>query len=397
MICFSNPGEIDIRAVTTLGVNVKEGEHPIGRFGTGVKYAIAGVLRLGGNIEIWSGKECYAFLCVSRDIRGKTFQLVCVVHNDQITELGFTSDLGKEWAPWMYYRELLSNCLDEGGEVQLSPAFSPEDIYNEQGNFEIGEAGKTRIIVICPLIEQAHEEKEKYWLESDSKLIWKTTNIEIHEGESREMFYRGIRATNFGEKGKLWNYTYNILEECSLTEDRVFGSMYEVERILGQNLIACENYDTFAEVFSQNAESGLDYDWPGYKYSEVFREAALEHIKQRKKTPASIRSALKRICERELLSAEKEEVPESYEQMLEHEPTEAPTVTADPYEYRFQADTRMAKLEAGLVYWRTCAEKLGAKLAEFEEKERKYYDGLEASTPPEVSIELNNGIDGEGV
>ena len=47
MIVFENPGEIDIRSISTFGVSVKEGDNPIGFFGTGLKYAIVVLLRTG--------------------------------------------------------------------------------------------------------------------------------------------------------------------------------------------------------------------------------------------------------------------------------------------------------------------------------------------------------------
>ena len=37
MIVFENPGEIDVAAISTFGVSVKETDNPIGFFGTGLK------------------------------------------------------------------------------------------------------------------------------------------------------------------------------------------------------------------------------------------------------------------------------------------------------------------------------------------------------------------------
>ena len=46
MITFHSPTILPIEAATTMGVSVKESDNAIGKFGTGLKYAIAGVLRL---------------------------------------------------------------------------------------------------------------------------------------------------------------------------------------------------------------------------------------------------------------------------------------------------------------------------------------------------------------
>ena len=54
MITFHSPTILPIEAATTMGVSVKESDNAIGKFGTGLKYAIAGVLRLGGTIAMTS-------------------------------------------------------------------------------------------------------------------------------------------------------------------------------------------------------------------------------------------------------------------------------------------------------------------------------------------------------
>ena len=71
-VYFKNNGEIDIDAVTTFGVSVKD-EGAIGMFGTGLKYTISVILRLGGKITIYSGEEKYNFTTVNKEIR-KRFQ-----------------------------------------------------------------------------------------------------------------------------------------------------------------------------------------------------------------------------------------------------------------------------------------------------------------------------------
>lgn len=49
---FLNNGEFDVSAMLTFGVSAKESDNPIGQFGTGFKYAIAIILRLGGSISV---------------------------------------------------------------------------------------------------------------------------------------------------------------------------------------------------------------------------------------------------------------------------------------------------------------------------------------------------------
>ena len=211
MLTFANPGALDPRAITTFGVNVKEGPTPIGHFGTGLKYAIAVVLRLGGAISVLTEDEAgtkhnYSFVAVPEIIRGKVFY---VVHMETIdsqddkaytTPLGFTTELGKGWAPWMAYRELRSNMMDEKGAVGAR--------YD---------APWTEINVDCPEIEEAHANAGQFFLETAS--LWANADLEIHPArDDGAVFYRGIRVANIGARKAL--FTYNILHEERLTEDR---------------------------------------------------------------------------------------------------------------------------------------------------------------------------------
>ena len=77
MISFQNNGLIDIAAVTTMGVSVKEGDGAIGYFGTGLKFAIATILREGGEVTLWRGLEKHIFTATLLTVRGEDFQQWC--------------------------------------------------------------------------------------------------------------------------------------------------------------------------------------------------------------------------------------------------------------------------------------------------------------------------------
>ena len=69
MIVFQNPGLIDMAAVTTMGVSVKN-DGAIGYFGTGLKFAIATILRNKCALTIHRGLEAFAFTSEEITIRG---------------------------------------------------------------------------------------------------------------------------------------------------------------------------------------------------------------------------------------------------------------------------------------------------------------------------------------
>jgi len=69
----------------------KEGDNPIGFFGTGLKYALAILLRTGHKVAILSGTSKHRFALKDVKIRGQDFQVVTMDRH----ELGFTTQVGK--------------------------------------------------------------------------------------------------------------------------------------------------------------------------------------------------------------------------------------------------------------------------------------------------------------
>src|ERR1700676_3943518 len=95
-VVFENPGEIDAAAIATFGVSVKESDNPIGFFGTGLKYALAILLRTGHKVSIQSGERAHAFSLQEVTIRSFPFSVVCM----DGAPMGFTDAVGKTWVVW---------------------------------------------------------------------------------------------------------------------------------------------------------------------------------------------------------------------------------------------------------------------------------------------------------
>ncbi|WP_217468779.1 hypothetical protein, partial [Staphylococcus aureus] len=113
MIIFRNKGVIDPKSITTFGVSSKENPGAIGFFGTGLKYAIAILLREGCDITIHAGKRKLEFGIKRDRVRVDDFNVVTMNNR----RLGFTTEVGKTWEVWQAFRELYCNTMDERGEV----------------------------------------------------------------------------------------------------------------------------------------------------------------------------------------------------------------------------------------------------------------------------------------
>lgn len=220
MIIFENKGEIDIRAIKTFGVSVKQ-DGAIGFFGTGLKYAISILLREGHDITIFSGKNRYQFDRKTIQVTGKDFDIVCM--NDE--ELGFTTETGKTWKLWQAMRELYCNCTDEGGMP-----------YKADFEEMLGKEGMTRIFVQGREFENIFDEIWMFILQTPPDVT--TKYCDIYFNPSHSAYYKGVRVKD--DMGHCLA-TYNIKEQIDLTEDRTAKYSFQVGRAIENAIVTLED------------------------------------------------------------------------------------------------------------------------------------------------------------
>lgn len=206
-LVFQNPGLIDIRAATTMGINAKADASAIGFFGTGLKYGIACILRWGGKITIWRGLEAFEFTSQECNVRDKGFSIVCM--NGR--ELGFVTDYGKKWEPWQVYRELFTNCQDEGGRVFEGEIAEPAP-------------DMTTVVVECAKLDEAHSKRAAFILEGTAEFTGSTAAI--YRKESSAIFYQRLCVSR---TPKAMLYTYDLRRKVDLTEDRTLACAWDYD------------------------------------------------------------------------------------------------------------------------------------------------------------------------
>lgn len=279
MIIFENSGEIDPRLVQLIGVNVKAGDSPIGYFGTGLKYAIASMLRWGEEIWIQSGLAELTFASEEIEIRGANFSQISMRRPRDSLPLAFTTELGKNWLPWMVYRELWSNCQDEPGARIYEAPEAPRP-----------QEGLTRIIVEGTEIEGAHAHRREFLLLDRPPAIATTPDlVEIYPGPGRNIYYRGI-AVQALERPSL--FEYNILRSLTLTEDRT-AHPWQMGPLICEALMASWDEEMTSRVLTAGDawfESNLDYSWVFREPSKTWSSVALrETLAAPLDVPVSIR------------------------------------------------------------------------------------------------------------
>lgn len=266
MIIFSNEGVIDRRVITTFGVNVKVNDNPIGHFGTGLKYAIAVILRNGLAISIYAGEEELEFASETNEIRGEEFDIVTM--NGE--PLPFTTELGKDWELWEAFRELYSNCMDEGGCVDAL-----DDVLDS--------AEKTHVLVDGQEFDDLYANLGDMFIADADETLVCTASGDAYNGTSDAVFYRGIRVNKYK---KPYMHKYNIQEPLELTENRTAKYQFAVDRAVCNIIALSDDKEFIRDALTapkECAEAFINFEFASVKPSEAFKDV-MAQLRFEKKT-----------------------------------------------------------------------------------------------------------------
>lgn len=222
-VVFETPGHINPKAFSVFGINSKpNSENPIGFFGTGLKYAIAILVRNNIKVQLFIGDTEYEFYAKGEAFRDKLFSMVRMKKRKGLLgkwkyeALPFTTELGKNWELWQAFREIESNTRDEGGS---SFALSEDEAY-------VTDKDKTLFVITGDEFDEVYSDIDKVFL-PEGEVIHSDGFIEIINNESSYGYYRGLRVLNLERDSQ---YTYNFTEKADLTEDRtlVYGNLIPI-------------------------------------------------------------------------------------------------------------------------------------------------------------------------
>lgn len=215
-VYFVNDEPIDLDCIRLMGVSVKTGENPIGFFGTGLKYAIAVLLRHGAKVSLRRNRptpdvewDSYEFGLRERIVRGETFHEITINGEG----LGVTTQLGKAWEMWQAFRELYSNMKDENGIVT----------DREQINLLMNSG--TVFIVESDQFHQCYVNRNEIFLEG-GKPFSDDSFVEAFSGDSENIYFRGVKAFNPPKRSII---TWNIKAALDLTEDRTIRCPHMID------------------------------------------------------------------------------------------------------------------------------------------------------------------------
>lgn len=266
-IVFETPGLMDLRSITLIGVNAKPNtDSPIGYFGTGLKYSIATLMRIGAEITIYIGDKRW---CVSKrpeDFRGSPYTRLRLVSPRTIGgvamgyhshDLPYAMEHGRNWEPWMVFRELESNTRDEKGVTYITPRDPGPTVLET-----------TRIVVRHPDIVKAFEDRDSIFL--PGHLPTASSGVDIQDKGSEYLYRRGVRAY---KPHKSCLMTYNFLDNLVLTEDRTIRDESYARVLLGQ---AVQRHDS-EYLIEKILTCGKDYWEHDLIFSDYIAPSAAFH------------------------------------------------------------------------------------------------------------------------
>jgi hypothetical protein len=290
-VIFETPGHIDIRSFTVMGMNSKPNSvSPFGYFGTGLKYAIAVLVRERQQVTLWIGNKKYSFYARDIDFRGKSFSQIRMKREHWYTntlgsrlltkyeDLPFTTELGKNWKLWQAFRELESNTRDEGG-ITRSQHSEFTHIPNNVPSQPI-----TQIVVTGDEFAKEWDERYKNFLDKDNLVLRdETDKIQIYNKPSHHVYYRGIRIHDWPENQESL-LTYNIIDHLELSEDRMVKYEYQIHQRMGTYTAQATDVDIIRQIVSAKnplQEAKIEWDYVYSSPSDEFKKVLQDSGKKR--------------------------------------------------------------------------------------------------------------------
>ena len=246
-VLFVNEGEIPVNAFKLLGASSKRGDaSKIGFYGTGLKYAIALMLRENIGFKVYSGVNEVKIGKRSTKFLDQKIDVMTV--NGEKTSI--TLDAGIDWEPWFAIREIYSNTIDEGGQMKVGTEIEPEPLKTKIYVDLDSEKLKDIFANWNDYFTTSRVIKEKL---ADGNILPKLPSNPYYT-----VFRKGIRAYS-NTTHSLFDYDLQSLE---INESRVAKYSWQTQE-KASTLLAKSSLDTILQFISlgDSSETRLYAEW----------------------------------------------------------------------------------------------------------------------------------------
>lgn len=255
-LSLSSHGEIDAQALSLMGASVKD-TGSIGEFGSGLKYAIATLLRHNVGLEVWSGLRRINIEVRPEVFRGQDFGVIWI--DGQATSI--TTRTGPKWHVRDAIRELWSNAIDEGD------ASRDHEPQAGRSTFRIELVPEVKKMLVNWTSYFVHEVDAVYSCSRGRMLRQATTNY----------FRRGVWICEDRQRVGLFSYDF---VDINLPESRRIETT-SCATAVASILHRCPNVDLWEEIINHPQANESMEIYATYYYSGIHEKAFREAFHRR--------------------------------------------------------------------------------------------------------------------
>lgn len=267
---IQNPGEICESAFVLMGASSKrDDDTKIGFFGTGIKYAIATLMRKGIPIKVYSGMKEITIEKVIEPMRGVDFETLVIAGR----QTSITTQMGINWKTWQAIREIYCNAVDEGRvTLETVPEVGP---VADHTVFYIG--------VIDDVLDVIDNWND-YFSADRTDSILKTKEFKVYAGGAKTRVYRkGICCFEL-DKPSLYHYD---LESVGINEARLVENEWTLRNDIAKYWQKYATTDMLRRLFDHLKKEEFESSLGWSSYQET-NSAWLDVIGNRKLVNAEV-------------------------------------------------------------------------------------------------------------
>lgn len=253
---IQNKGELDLRLISLMGGTTKTGNgFKIGRFGTGLKYSLAWLVRNNIDFKIFIGTHEVKVTTKTEHIQGTDFDVIYIDGERS----SIASSTGIDWVGWMIVREIYCNAVDEGGLVR--------EVTDEVLG---AEETTTFYLQLTGEIEETVEHWGDYFVH-DIEPMYSSAEFDIYPGgKDLRIYKQGVLIKCIPDAHALFNYD---IKNAAINELREYTGFtdWDISTALSKSDKKIADF-AISNMTEQNYEGKMDYSWHSVKYSDAWRE-----------------------------------------------------------------------------------------------------------------------------
>jgi hypothetical protein len=254
---FLTPTIISRLDISSMGDSSKRGdESTLGQFDSGLKYAIALLLRNNVNMSIKTYDDdgllnIYTFStsvkkCPNTHKQKELIDVNYIDYSDDtsgVIETGFALQMGYNWSLWMSLRELYSNMLDEKGSI-----------CEEEDDFMIAR-GTVITLEFDELNNFFEVWKNKHLYINQEKPIYEvSSSVECLENKENYLRIYKQNILVYEDKDRPSRFAWNI-KFGDIDERRILSNLYSVEQSIAYAIQDTNNEEFLRHIITSSFQT----------------------------------------------------------------------------------------------------------------------------------------------